>query len=178
MKISPILVLLTTSFLYANCINPTTLLNNQEGIKKVLDCFQKEINTLKASSTVTVNTIDGLPKPTIEKTTMIGSYEYNLLGCTRKSSSVTCKLKIINMGKDSRSSIISSYVYDEKGQKFKISSAFILNKQASSKSDFISKIPMSAHFTVNDFPINSTQFSAIKLSTDSGKVVFKGIAIK
>lgn len=178
MKIFSLFVLLTTSFLYADCINPTTTLNTQENIKKVLDCFQKEITILKSSKAVTVNEIDGLPKPTIEKTTIIGSYEYNLLGCTRKSSSVTCKLRIVNMGKDSRSSIISSYVYDEKGQKFRISAAFILDKQASSKSDFISKVPMSAYFTVNNFPTDSTQFTAIKLSTDSGQVVFKGIAIK
>ena len=178
MKISSILVLLTASFLYADCINPTTNLNNQESVKKVLECFQKEINTLKSSRTITVNAIDGLPKPTIEKTVSIANYEYHLLGCTRKSASVTCKLRIVNKGKDSRSSIITSYVYDEKGQKFKISSAFILDKQASSKSDFISKVPMSAHFTVNNFPIDSTQFTAIKLSTDSGKVIFKGIAIK
>ena len=180
MKIFSILplLLLTISFLYADCINPSTNLSDQENIKKVFECFQKEINTLKSSRAITVNAIDGLPKPTIEKTTTIGNYEYNLLGCTRKSSSVTCKLQIVNMGKDSRSSIITSYVYDEKGQKFRISSAFILDKQASSKSDFISKIPMSAHFTVNDFPTDSTQLSAIKLSTDFGKVIFKGIVIK
>jgi len=178
MKIFSILVLFTTTFLYADCINPSTSLDNQENIKTVLECFQKEINTLKSSRTVTVNAIDGLPKPTIEKTIMVGNYEYNLLGCSRESSSVTCKLRIVNMGKDSGSSIIDSYVYDEKGQKFKISSAFILDKRASSTSDFISKVPMSAHFTVNNFPTDRTQLSAIKLNTGSGQVMFKGIAIK
>lgn len=60
------------------------------------------------------------------------------------------------MGKDSSSRILSSYVYDEQGQKFKISSILILDKQAISRSDFIAKVPMLAHFTVNDFPTDST----------------------
>lgn len=64
---------------------------HSKNIKQVVDYFQKEITILKSSRTVTVNAIDGLPKPTIEKTTTIGNYEYNLFECSRKSSSVSYK---------------------------------------------------------------------------------------
>ncbi len=174
-------LLIITPLLIANCIKTEIPPANNNEMYEIIKCLQDEINTLKQSkpSSITVNAIEGLKKPTVEASTIFKNrYIVDLHGCTRSNTSVTCNLTLTNKGKDTIFYIYGGKVFDERGEKYKIESVSILKNMGNKGKELISLVPVPAQFSINNIPTSSTQLTAIKLSTQMGNIEFRGIAIK
>jgi len=178
-KLLPTLLVLITS-LFADCLKPNTVITNNSDMLHIIQCLQDEINEIKKSKyVVKVNVIDDLPKPSTVKSTTVSNVKFDLDGCFRNKTTVKCELKLTNQNdNDFSQSIYNGIVYDEYGQDYKVSSISILKKPNGMSVDMLSKVPIRAQLIIDSFPETSTQLTAIKFYSSSGKVIFKSIAIQ
>ncbi|MEA1953801.1 MAG: hypothetical protein U9O24_05370 [Campylobacterota bacterium] len=191
MKVFLFLTLLFGSVLsYSSCIDSSENLTIDD-LKKSLICFQNEIDILKKSKgSITVNTHENLPKPTISKTKSKGNLQVDLIQCKRDGTRATCNFVVINKDEDFKASLYvksnrRTEAYDEHGFQYRPSMGKIVNKSSerSITHKLIKDVPVKASLVFNDIQENATQFTVLDIYLNISKrkvetVQFRNVVIK
>ncbi len=184
MKYATLLALaLSTAQAHAVCMSDKDNLESMGDVKRILLCMQTEISKSAKGETISIRMVEGLPEPTISKTTDIGQFTVDLLACTRKSSNVECEFRVTNNGKDGKFYFVPKYsvAYDEFGNEIKGTVASWAGKGPSKysvKKVLINKIPVKAMVRFGDFSSESTRIAALTIHHNTKATKCRDIAIK
>jgi len=185
------LVLLSAPALAVECrtdLNPT---DSYRELSQALACLQQRIQTLEQRSAAPSAAQPSAARPAVvapgEQTLEADRVRFALAGCTRRSSTVTCKIQINPIGADSNITIQNeTFFADNVGKQSKLSTLrvngkdFEMTRTGSVRNDFVADIPVLYEFTAEGISPDATQIAALKIyfsnqRSRGSSVTFKGI---
>jgi hypothetical protein len=193
LKIICVFIILLPNIVQSKCFDNNSEIQKIKDLNSILSCLDTEIINLKKTienkiiRTKEINSFKELPQPKVSSSITLHKIKFDLLECSRKSSTVVCSFVIKNMANDLNFQFRSSTLaFDEFGSEHKPALVTIadktadLNQTSSIRKHLISKVPVTSSIEFNGIPSNVTQFVSLNLVSYNGKnftVIIKNIAI-